>query len=99
MPWAGVANAYPAFPAGVSPSRVVGADILDTRWQPDALVANRVVAGASIGLRASGCKEIANRTLRAALVTRWYGIAASSDTPTMDPVSGRPVRDKLHLAY
>ena len=31
--------------------------------------ADRVVTGAKIGLRANGCKEIANRNLRAALVT------------------------------
>ena len=35
----------------------------------------RVVTGAKIGLRANGGKEIANRNLRAALVTGWYGAA------------------------
>ena len=37
--------------------------------------ANRVVTGAKIGLRANGGKGIANRNLRAALVTGWYGAA------------------------
>ena len=43
--------------------------------QSRARVAKRVVTGAKIGLRANGGKEIANRNLRAALVTGWYGAA------------------------
>ena len=35
----------------------------------------RVVTGAKIGLRASRGKGFANRNLRAALVTGWYGAA------------------------
>ena len=42
--------------------------------------AKRVVTGAKIGLRASGGKEIANRKLRVALVTGWYG-AATTELP------------------
>ena len=42
--------------------------------------ANRVVTGAKIGLRASGCKDRANRKSREALVTGWYG-AATTELP------------------
>ena len=40
----------------------------------------RVVTGAKIGLRASGCKDRANRKAREALVTGWYG-AATTELP------------------
>ena len=42
--------------------------------------ANRVVTGAKSGLRASGCKDRANRKSREALVTGWYG-AATTELP------------------
>ena len=48
------------------------------RWGAD--WGERVVTGAKIGLRANGGKEIANRKLREALVTGWYG-AATTELP------------------
>ena len=38
------------------------------------------MTGAKIGLRANGCKDRANRKLRVALVTGWYG-AATTELP------------------
>ena len=70
---------------GVAPARARGR--LDRGWRLSlparrrgADGGERVVTGAKIGLRANGGKEIANRNLRAALVTGWYG-AATTELP------------------
>ena len=48
--------------------------------RPGRIGAERVVTGAKIGLRANGCKGIAKKIAREALVTAWYG-AATTELP------------------